>query len=91
MEIPKSYIKNVANNLNFENRFLKKINDSLYLSTEEIELLELAKIPYDSCASLEELIMLIEEIIESEMSDSEDLEYLSQTLAERNYYQNTNK
>ncbi len=91
MDIPKSYINDVTDNLHLQDRLLTKINDNLYLSKQEIALLELNHIPYQTCSSLKELLMLVEEELASVDYTDDDLENLSATLAERNYYYFTNK
>lgn len=89
MQIPKSYIKSLEKNSNYQKRLLTKVNNNLFLSQEEIEILELYQIPYQSCNSLKELILLIEEIIEE--YEIEELDNLCLGLSERDYYFYTNK
>lgn len=90
MEIPDKYINNIAD-INYHDKLLTKVNDDLYLSKEEIELLELNKIPYKDCKSIKEVIFNIENIIDEEEVVDDDLDYLCQVLAERDYYWYTNK
>lgn len=81
-----SYIDEVASE-NFYKYLMVKVNDDLYLSENDIELLELYKIPYRDCKSLNEIIYFI-----NNMEDFDDeLEDLCSKLGERNYYLNTNK
>ena len=89
MKIPDSYVKKVISETNYQNKLLKKVNDNLFLSQSEIELLELYHIPYSTCTSIKDLIFLIEE--EMEYDCPEELEMLSQNLSERDYYFYTNK
>ncbi len=91
MTVPQSYIADVSSSLHLKDRLLTKVNKNLYLSKSEIELLKLNHIPYEKCTSLQELLMLVEEELESVDYADEDLEDLSATLAERNYYWFTNK
>ena len=81
-----SYIDEVVSE-NFYKYLMVKVNDDLYLSENDIELLELYKIPYRDCKSLNEIIYFI-----NNMEDFDDeLEDLCSKLGERNYYLNTNK
>ena len=66
---------------------LNKINKNLFLTNYEINVLEKYNIDYKKCPDYNSLIYLIEEIEE----DYEDLENISLSISERNYYQNTNK
>ncbi len=73
----------------FEKRFLKPRKNGLWLSDEEVEILEKYGIGYQRCHSLIELLYQIDILLEQE--DIEELDVLGTHLAERNYYQNTNK
>ena len=72
----------------FKQNELEKINDKLYLTRNQIDILERYDIEYKS-KSIDELIFEIEEILNYE--DSEELDKLSMDLSEFNYYHNTNK
>lgn len=85
----KQYIDNVASNIHTS--FLKKINDSLYLNDDEIQILKKYKINYKSCNDYNSLLYLIDEILDDDYDDLSDLEELSRNIAERNYYMYTNK
>ena len=62
------------------------------LTNGEIAILKKYKIEYEKCQNLKELIFEIEDIIsENEYDDIDDLDYISKTISERDYYQNTNK
>jgi len=67
---------------------LNKINDNLYLTNKEIEVLDRYDIDYQN-KSINELIYEIEDILNE--YDYEDLEEVSIGLSEFNYYHNTNK
>ena len=81
-------IEELVSGLDFESGKLKTIN-GLMLTNREIEVLDRYKIDYKNCKNLKELLFEIEEII-NDMVD-EDLDYISCTISERDYYQNTNK
>lgn len=68
---------------------LNKINDSLYLTNKQIEVLDRYDIEYKN-KSIEELIYEIEDILNEDDSYS-DLEEVSMGLSEFNYYHNTKK
>ena len=48
-------------------------------------------INYKSCNTLKEIIFQIEDLIQDMDIVEEDLDYISGTISERDYYQNTNK
>ncbi len=83
------YIKNTVENLDFDN-FLEKQNGNIYLRKKEIDILKKYNISYENCNNLLEIIYEIEEYL-SDGYESDELEWLSRELSERNYYQNTNK
>ena len=68
---------------------LNKINDNLYLTNKEIETLEKYNIKYDT--NIETLMFTIEEILNDSDGSMSDLEEVSSSIAEFNYYHNTNK
>lgn len=69
---------------------IKMRGNGIYLSDNQIEVLEKYNIDYTNYVSLSSLIFEIEEILNEE-TDVEDLEEVSQKLAEINYYNYTNK
>lgn len=66
---------------------LNKINDNLYLTNKQIEVLDRYDINYHT--SIEELMFNLDEILNE--NDYEDLEEVSNSIAEFNYYHNTKK
>ena len=72
-----------------EKSFLKRRENGLMLSDEDIEILKRNDINYLEFSSLEELIFRIQECLE-EIEDDE-LENLNIKLGEYNYYNYTNK
>ncbi len=83
-------INELVSGLDFESNKLNNIN-GLMLTNREIEVLDRYKINYKNCNSLKEIIFEIEEIISDMDIVDEDLDYISDTISERDYYQNTNK
>ena len=82
-------IKKILNEIDFNNNKLQKINDNLYLTKNQIDILKRYNINYEISNSLRDLMLKIEEILYYE--DIEELENLLNSLSERNYYENTNK
>lgn len=75
--------------IDFEKRFLKERNHGIWLSDEEVSILDRYEIPYQNCLSLTEILYYIDRLLEDE--EIEELENISLQISERNYYQNTNK
>lgn len=72
------------NNIINENK-INKINDSIYLTNKQIEVLQNHQIAYQNCHDLKELLFLIDDI------DDEEIEEIAMDISELNYYQYTNK
>ena len=81
-------IDKIVDEMDFVGNSLNNIN-GLLLTNKEIEILERYDIDYKKCVSLKEVIYLIEDILEEE--EIEELDLISQSISERDYYQNTNK
>ncbi|MBO5182873.1 MAG: hypothetical protein J6B64_00510 [Bacilli bacterium] len=81
------YIQSTIN----DNKF-NKINN-IYLSNRQVRILNKYNIGYQNVIDIRQLIFKVEEFINENYlcQDMEDLENLSQELAEFNYYYNTNK
>lgn len=78
--------------INFKDKEKKmhKIRENgLYLSDEQIEILEKYDIYYQNCSSLMQLIYLIDEKMEEE--EIPELDEIAIFLEEHNYYNNTRK
>lgn len=84
------HIKDVIRDLDFESDSLQKCENNISLKNYEISVLNKYKINYKNCSSLKDVIFLIEQSLE-EYDELDDLEEISQTIAERDYYVNTNK
>lgn len=69
---------------------IKMRGNGIYLSDNQIEVLNRYNINYKKYISLNSLIFEIEEILNEEV-DASDLEEVSLGLSELNYYNNTNK
>lgn len=73
-----------------EKKFLKKHNN-IYISEEQLEILKKYNINVDNYKNISELLYVIEECLNDSYTELDDLEWVSQTLSEYNYYNNTNK
>ena len=69
---------------------LKMRRNGIYLSDNDIEVLNRYDINYNNYSSLSSLLFEIEQVL-NESYSADDLEELSKSLAELNYYNNTNK
>lgn len=77
-----------------EDIFLKKTKNNLLISEQDINTLKKYGIDVDIYKTISELLFDIDNIINSDEIDDEEideLDYIAQTLQERNYYQNYNK
>lgn len=80
-----NYIKEMSN-IDYQKLLHKDIGNGIYLSSEQIDILEENQIPYSKCKDIHELLYLLEQY-----SDIDDIENILQEVAEFNYYHNTNK
>ncbi len=71
-----------------DNKFINV--NGLMLTKKEINILNKYNIDYQKCKSLKEVLYGIEKVIDF-LGDIEQLDSISETIAERDYYQNTNK
>lgn len=83
-------IDELVNSLDFKSNSLKDCGNGIFLTNFEKSVLNRYNIDYSKYNDLKGIIFEIEEILNYEVSD-EDLEQVSKTIAERDYYQNTNK
>lgn len=83
-------LEKLVKEINDDNTMTKMRGNGIYLSDNQIDVLKRYNIDYQKYTSLNSLIFDIEEILNEE-TDIEDLEEVSQKLAELNYYNNTNK
>ena len=83
-------IDGLVSSIYFNSGSFQNIN-GMILTNHEIEILDRYEIPYKECNSLKEVIYEIEEVIGDSDIVDEDLDYVSSTISERDYYQNTNK
>ncbi len=84
-------IKEVADQLDFVSNSFQTVGNNLMLTVHEIEVLDLYHIPYKNCQSLKEVLFQIEDVIQDMDIVDEELDLVSSSIAERDYYQNTNQ
>ncbi len=82
-------INELLKNIDFNKYKLVKVNDHLYLTNYQIEVLTRFQIDYKSISSLKELIYYAEEVYEETLDDALDEVIIE--LQERDYYINTHK
>lgn len=73
-----------------ENSFLNKIKNDIYLSKDDINILEKYDIDYLNFSNMKELMFELENVINNNYVDS-DLEELLIKISEYNYYFRSNK
>ena len=79
------YIKEISNNISLNN-----VN-SFLLSNYEMEVLDRYNIDYNNCSSLKDVLFLIDEILNNSTDEMTDLEEISISIGDRDYYQNDRK
>ena len=84
-------IDSLVENLDFVSNELQEVQKGLFLTNREIEVMDQYKIPFRQCHDLKEVLFEIEDVLQDMDIVDEDLDYVSSTIAERDYYQNTNK
>ena len=72
-----------------EKNFVAYSKNNIYLTGEQIEVLNNYCIDYTTCKSITELISLIERYKDDDNYD--ELDWIQSNLSEFNYYHNTNK
>ena len=85
-------IDEIVKNMDFLSGKLVDLGNGLMLTNKEIEVLDRYNINYKNCSNLKEVLSKIEEVFyDEDGADLEELDIVSETIAERDYYQNTNK
>lgn len=83
-------INDLIDEIGNDSSMIRMRGNGIYLSDNEIGILQKYNINYKNYSSLSSLIFDIEEILNEE-TDLDDLEQISSRLSEMNYYNNTNK
>ena len=83
----------IINSLDFELDELKQIKKNIYLNNREMQILKMYDIDFQNCVDMNDLLFKIDNVLNDlyDNSDIEDLEWVSTSISERNYYMNTNK
>ncbi|MBP5678665.1 MAG: hypothetical protein J6X28_02405 [Bacilli bacterium] len=84
-------IEELVGEMDFTSNQIQSVGKNLLLTNHEIEVLNRYKINYLKCTSLKEVLFEIEELLGEEEIVDEDLELISESISERDYYQNTNQ
>ena len=85
-------IDSIISEMDFTKGEFVTCKNGLMLTNNEIDVLKRYSVDYEKCSTLKEIIYIVEDILNEEDGyDMDDLEYISSTIAERDYYQNTNK
>lgn len=77
----------ISNTIN--NNSLIKINDKIYLTNYQKEILDRYHIEYETCNDIKDIIFLIDDILETDYE--EELDDVAKNLQEFSYYNFTNK
>ena len=86
-------IDEIINSLDFELDELKQVKKNIYLNNREMQILKMYDIDFQNCVDMNDLLFKIDNVLNDlyDNSDIEDLEWVSSSISERNYYMNTNK
>lgn len=83
-------IEQIIEEMDFSKNSLNDCGNSIFLTNYEITVLEKYNISYKNCTCLKEIIFMIEEILLLD-NTLDDLDNISKSISERDYYLNTNK
>lgn len=78
--------------MDFSKNHLVDCGNGLMLTNGEISILKRFGIDYMKCGTLKEILYNIQTVLnEEEYDDLDDLDFIASSIAERDYYLNTNK
>ena len=86
MEYP---VDDLISEMNFNDNKFQTLGNGLMLTNWEVSVLDKYSIPYKKCKSLKDILYEIENVLNNSDSN-EELEGISISISERDYYQNTN-
>ena len=86
MEYP---VDDLISEMNFNDNKFQTLGNGLMLTNWEVSVLDKYSIPYKKCKSLKDILYEIENVLNNSDSN-EELEGVSISISERDYYQNTN-
>lgn len=85
-------ISSIVAALDFSTNHFVDCGNGLMLTNGEINVLKRFGINYLTCGSLKEILYKIDVVLkEDEDDDLDELDLVASSIAERDYYQNTNK
>lgn len=85
-------INSLVADLDFSTNHFIDCGNGLMLTNGEISVLKRFGINYLTCGSLKEILYKIDVVLkEDEDEDLDELDLVASSIAERDYYQNTNK
>lgn len=85
-------ISSLVDSLDFSTNHFIDAGNGLMLTNGEISVLKRFGINYLKCSSLKEILYQIDIVLkEDEDEDLDELDLIASSIAERDYYQNTNK
>ena len=84
-------IETIVDEIDIKNNFRINRGNDIYLSNNQISILERNQIDYKKYSSLSSLIFDIEEYLNNTSEIVDELDALLVDLSELNYYKNTNK
>lgn len=82
-------IEDLIKNEDFSKKMHTIRKNGLFLSDEEIEILERYHISYQACSNPMQLVSMIDEVLD--MEEIPELDQIAANIAEQSYYQNTKK
>ncbi len=82
-------IDKLTDSIDYEENFIGYNNGKMILSNKEMEVLKRNEIDYEKMDTVSRLLTEIDEVLLD--NDDEELESVSLSISERNYYLNTNK
>ena len=84
-------INALVGEIDFSKNHLVDCGNGLMLTNGEISVLKRFGIDYMKCATLKEILYNIQVVLNEDEEDLDELDLVATTIAERDYYQNTNK
>ena len=85
-------IDKLVGEMDFSSNHLVNCGNGLMLTNSEISVLKRFGINYMKCSSLKEVLYNIQVVLNEDLDDDfDELDIVASSIAERDYYQNTNK
>lgn len=84
-------INKLVGEMDFSSNHLVDCGNGLMLTNGEISVLKRFNIDYMKCSTLKEILYNIQTILNEDEDDFDELDVVASSIAERDYYQNTNK